>query len=228
MTDPTATSAQLNQEAAHDTGLYDPHVHDNQVVALYDTDAHAQAARDALVNSGVPPHAIQLASQASSGSHPQAASQEGEGGIWAAIRSLFVPDEDRAAYSHAVGRGHAVLLVTPEPGMDRQQMVRVLQGTGPVDFDAKLEQWRQAGYDAATPHPDYPSDASIRTGQRDSAPGDHVRSYVAPRAGTGLSGMGDVPERAVTSRTAAGEPGAAADQAATEGAGTSGANAPRR
>ena len=27
----------FNQQSAHDTGLYDPNVHDNQIVALYET-----------------------------------------------------------------------------------------------------------------------------------------------------------------------------------------------
>ena len=46
--------------AGHDTHLYDPNTHDNQIVALYNTDAEAQAARDKLVAAGVDSSAVQV------------------------------------------------------------------------------------------------------------------------------------------------------------------------
>ena len=156
-TDPT-----LNQSAAHDTGLYDPARHDNQIVAMYETDAQARSAKDSLVASGVPAAAIQLVSRTPETSTLGGVNAEdADSGVWGAIKSLFVPDEDRTAYTHAVGRGHAMLVVTPGMGHDRQMIVRTLEATDPVDFDARLEEWRQSGYDASTVHQDYAAAAAM-------------------------------------------------------------------
>lgn len=146
-------STQLNRASTHDGGLYDPAVHDNQIVAMYETDAQAQAAHDTLLKHGIAASSIRIVSE-SSGTGTTASTSDDEG-IWGAIKSMFAPDEDRTAYSHAVGRGHAMLIVTPEMGTDRQSIVQALESTDPVDFDAKLEEWRQAGYDTTAPHDEY-------------------------------------------------------------------------
>ena len=148
-------SQSLNQAAAHDTSLYDPNIHDNQIVAMYDTDADARAARDVLMRSNIPDSAIRVVSKGAETGTLGGVNAEDQGGVWGAIRSMFVPDEDRTAYTHAVGRGHAMLVVTPTGNVDRQNLVRILEGTNPVDFDARLEEWRQAGYDTTTAHADY-------------------------------------------------------------------------
>ncbi len=149
-------SQQLNQASAHDTGLYDESRHDNQIVAMYETDAQARSAKDMLVGKGVSASSIQLVSQGQdTGTLGGVNAEDANGGVWGAIRSLFVPDDDRSAYSHAVGRGHAMLVVTPAAGTDRVALVHALESTDPVDFDAKLEEWRQSGYDTTTPHKDY-------------------------------------------------------------------------
>ena len=136
----------FNQQAAHDTGLYDPNVHDNQIVALYESEDKARMARDKLIAAGVPAHAVKVMDR---GADPMAGGvdyESGNQGIWGAIKSLFMPDEDAHAYSHAIGRGHSMVVVTPTRDMDRHHVIEALESTGPVDFDAKLEEWRQAGY----------------------------------------------------------------------------------
>jgi uncharacterized protein (TIGR02271 family) len=140
-------SDSLNDTAAHDTGLYDPALHDNQIVAIYDTDEHAQSARHALVAAGVPNTAIRLVS----GGAATTTEDRTDEGFWGSIKSLFVPDDDRSAYSHAMQHGHAMVVVTPDSTTDRTKVIHVLEATNPIDFDAKLEEWRQSGYDYSTP-----------------------------------------------------------------------------
>ena len=139
-------SAGLNQNAAHETGLYDPSLHDNQIVALYDTLAHAKSAREKLLAAGVDSGAVQVmdkgADQMAGGVDYEAGNQ----GLWGSIKSLFIPDEDAHAYSHAVGAGHAMVVVTPNATANRSHIIEVLESTNPLDFDAKLEEWRQTGY----------------------------------------------------------------------------------
>ena len=147
----------LNDAAAHDTGLYDPARHDNQIVAMYETDVQARSARDALIAKNVPESAIRIVARGSdTGSVGGVNAEDSDSGVWGAIRSMFVPDDDRTAYTHAVGRGHAMLVVTPMTGgVSREVIIQTLENSNPVDFDAKLEEWRQAGYDTSTPHTDY-------------------------------------------------------------------------
>lgn len=138
----------LNQAAAHDTGLYDPNVHDNQIIAMFENDAKARAARDALVSNGIPESAVHLSGKGQGVADVSNAEDAG-GGLWGAIKSLFMPDEEAHGYAEGVRRGHAVLVVQPTAEMDRHQIIAVIEKSGPVDFDAKLEEWRQAGYNYA-------------------------------------------------------------------------------
>lgn len=165
---------------------YDHATHDNQVVAMYATDADAQAARQTLRSGGIPEDAIQLVSRdaaAGAGSIPG----EGDTGMWGAVRSLFVPDEDRNSYSHAIGHGHAMLVVTPTATTDRAHLVTMLEGTNPIDFDAKLQEWQSTGYDYSQPHEHYAAAAQTMGG---AAP-------VGYASGTGGTGSTVAPAQAV-------------------------------
>ena len=139
-------SASLNQGAAHETGLYDPSRHDNQIVALYDTRAHAEAAREKLLAAGVDSSSVQVMDKGADQMAGGVDYESGNQGLWGSIKSLFVPDEDAHAYSHAMGAGHAMVVVTPNAKANRNQIIEVLEGTNPLDFDSKLEEWRQSGY----------------------------------------------------------------------------------
>jgi len=168
-------SESLNEGAAHDTGLYDPNRYDNQIVAVYETRARAQAAKDALLAAGVPESAIQVLDRAEGdavGGVTRAEDRNQDEGFWGAIKNLFVPDEDRNAYGYAIDRGHAMVLVVPSAGMDRQRVIEVLEASDPIDFDAKLEEWRQAGYDYS------------------SAPRATERGRMEPTASSGGAGTG--------------------------------------
>ena len=158
-------SDRLNQAAAHDTGLYDPTVHDNHIVAMYDTDAQARAAHAALTSVGVPASAMQVVARgAETGTMGGVNAEDRDSGVWSSIRSLFAPEDDRSDYSHAIGRGHAMLVVTPTGSMDRQKIIQTLEASDPVDFDAKLAEWRQSGYDTTTPHADYAANTGYVAG----------------------------------------------------------------
>ena len=168
----------LNQAAAHDTGLYDPNVHDNQIVAMFEDDEKARAARDALVANGVPESAIHLSNR-DQGVADVTTAEDAGGGLWSAIKSLFMPDEEAHGYAEGVRRGHAVVVVQPTAEMDRHRVITVLESSNPIDFDAKLEEWRQAGYN-------YPGSgtagASTATGVASDTSG--MRSVDTTAAGT--------------------------------------------
>ena len=131
----------------YDTGLFDPNVHDNQIVALYETDDDARAARDSLVAAGLEPNAVQVMGRQADPMAGGVNYEQGDQGIWGAIKGLFMPDQDAHAYNHAVEKGHAMVVVTPTAATDRHHIIEVLESTGPINFDARLEEWRQSGYD---------------------------------------------------------------------------------
>ena len=137
----------LNNAAAHDSGLYDPNLHDNQIVALYETMAEANKARDVLVHAGVDSNSIQVMDKSTDTMAGGVDYEAGNQGMWGAIKSLFVPDDEAHAYSHAIGKGHAMVVVSPAQTANRDVIIHTLEGTNPIDFDAKLEEWRQSGYD---------------------------------------------------------------------------------
>jgi uncharacterized protein (TIGR02271 family) len=149
-TNTNARADTLNQAAAHDTGIYDPNIHDNQIVAMYETEARARAARDTLISNGVPERAVQVTNNEQDRSFGDPDYQRSESGLWGALKNLFMPNEEAHGYAEGVRRGHAILVVHPDTTMDRHGLVELLESTDPVDFDAKLEEWRQAGYSYPT------------------------------------------------------------------------------
>ncbi|HEY0204321.1 MAG TPA: YsnF/AvaK domain-containing protein [Acetobacteraceae bacterium] len=137
----------LNDAASHDKGLYNPDTHDNQIVALYETMSEANKARDMLVHAGVSSESIQVMDKASDTMAGGVDYEAGNQGMWGAIKSLFVPDEEAHAYNHAISKGHAMVVVSPARSANREAIIHTLEATNPIDFDAKLEEWRQSGYD---------------------------------------------------------------------------------
>ncbi len=142
-------SASLNQASAHETGLYDSTKHDNQIVALYETRAQADAAKAKLVAAGIDSGAVQVTDREADRMAGGVDYEAGDQGLWGSIKSMFMPDEDAHAYKHAIGAGHAMVVVTPNATANRSHIIEVLETTNPMDFDSKLEEWRQSGYNYA-------------------------------------------------------------------------------
>jgi len=166
--------------SASDNPAYDPDVYENQLVAVYDTRAQADAARDALVAAGISHSAIQVLDRGP-GDTGRPATDEG---FWGTLKSLFAPEEDINAYSHAIGRGHAMVVVTPGSASERQTALRTLETTDPIDFDARLEEWRQSGYDYSQPNR---SLATTETATAESAIGGAAVTDTSLRSTAGLT-----------------------------------------
>lgn len=140
-------SSDPSSTAPHDTRMYDPNVHDNQIVALYETRADAESARQKLLDAGIDNAALRVMDKEADTMAGGVDYDAGDQGLWGSIKSLFVPDEDAHGYRHAIGVGHAMLVVTPSVTANREQIIDLLEATNPLDFDSKLAEWRQSGYD---------------------------------------------------------------------------------
>ncbi len=230
----------------HDTHLYDPTMQDNQIVALYETLVEAKAAKQALLAAGVDEAAIQVmdgsghadSSDTMPVSPPAMTEGTTDGGFWSTLGNLFAPHEDTHAYGHALERGHAMLVVMPAKTANRGSIIEVLEHSGPINFDARLEEWRQTGYDYSSSNALHTETATGAATGSGTAMGD-VKNASAdawgeftrkrPRVGTrdAQTGSGSVRSYSV-SRPDTDRDGGNLDTASTMGATTSGMNAPRK
>jgi hypothetical protein len=176
---------------------YDADLHDNQIVAMYDTAAEAEAAAQALRAHGFPSGCMRVLAQGKvlDALAPATETPSEDHSIWTAIASLFVPHDDRTTFQSVIARGHAMLVVSPDATMDRQHLIHLLEETNPVDLDARQAEWLQAGQPLATGYTSAPettadspaaqeAEANYRAGRRESAPqASRVRSYIIDRDG---------------------------------------------
>ena len=212
-TNTSGGSDDYNAGAGHDSGFYDPDRHDNQIVAVFENEAAAGLAQDALVGAGVPASQVHIVAHVG-GDAAKGVSQVEDKAvgdqILSGFMSLFSSHDDHQDYTHAVDQGHAMVVVTPAGDTDRHRVIQLLEQSGPIDFDAKLAEWRQAGYDQSGAARSPQHDTDRRVAQREPAAqggASRVRSYVADRE-TGMDTGGVVTN-------------------ATPGATSSGMNSPR-
>lgn len=135
----------LNTNASHETGLYDPSVQDNRMVVMYDTRAAAEAARDRLA-AQISSINAQIVEETADHANAGVNSEGGNTGLFGALKGLFAQDAEVHGLAEGVRSGQALLVIHPAPG-SREQIISLIEATSPVDFDAKLERWRTAGWD---------------------------------------------------------------------------------
>lgn len=166
----------------------------HQIVAIFETYKRALAARDRLAEEGIPASEMTILDRdAETGTET-----ETNEGVWASIRRLFVPDDDRHGYAEGIDRGHAVLTVRPSSG-EPERIASILESFEPIDFDARMDEWRDTGWSGRSAYADtgvagpgaHPSgsdevipvvEEQVRVGKRSVERGGvRVRSYVVER-----------------------------------------------
>lgn len=126
------------------------------ITALYDDQAQAQTAMSKLVAAGFSQSSIRLTpgsstttTRSSTGSYDHT---RDEGGFWAGLKDLFMPEEDRYAYTEGLSRGGTLLTATVEDSRVPAAM-DILEENGSVDLDEREASWRKegwSGYEGAT------------------------------------------------------------------------------
>ena len=172
------------EHGGHPTTLYDPAAHDDQIVVMFDTRESAQTALDRLNAEGIGANS-EITDRTSDGANAGVNSEGGNTGLWGSLKGLFAPDDEVHGFAEGVRRGHALLVLHPELE-SRDRVIQVLEASNPIDFDARLEQWRTDGWknlraqEAATMGSE--STARPRVGMRDTTLGSgSIRRYYAPR-----------------------------------------------
>ncbi|HZG47560.1 MAG TPA: YsnF/AvaK domain-containing protein [Allosphingosinicella sp.] len=126
------------------------------VTALFDTRQEAEAAKARLQSSNIDADRIRVidkdsssSSSSSSGgssSYGSSSSTGGDGrGFFASLSDMFMPDEDRHAYSEGISRGGFLVCAEIEEG-EADEAIRILEESNSVDFEERQEQWRGDGW----------------------------------------------------------------------------------
>ena len=126
------------------------------ITALFDTKADADAGAERLRQAGVDAGNVSVHDQTThKTAGPNSAGEDR--GLWASIKNVFVPHEDRHTYEEGIRRGGFLLTADVDDDMT-PAAVKALEEANTVDLDARSQEWRSDGWDYAAPRED--SDAS--------------------------------------------------------------------
>jgi hypothetical protein len=140
--------------------------HAYTLTALFESRSAAERAVDKLLAAGFSRHAVRLVPgfeedrdhEPGDRASPRRGDPDGPG-LFGPLASLFLPDEDRAAYGEGLRRGGFLVSVeADEAGHDRAR--DILDDEGTIDMDEREDAWRAEGWSAARGGPE-------RAGRRD-------------------------------------------------------------
>jgi stress response protein YsnF len=121
----------------------------NALVAVFENQADAQRAHDALTSDGFSQDNLRLTSAEGA---ETTTSRSGNGGgdksFGQKIGSIFGfgKDNDNETYSEAVRRGNCVLSVDVADDDEANRAEGILEQHDPVDIDERTAQWRESGW----------------------------------------------------------------------------------
>jgi uncharacterized protein (TIGR02271 family) len=110
---------------------------------MFDSRSQAEAARERLTQSRIDADDVRIVDQSSSA---QSGGSSGEGeGLWSAIKSAFMPPEDRHPYEEGMRRGGYLLCARVDEDC-ADEAIRILDESESVDLNAREESWRSEGW----------------------------------------------------------------------------------
>uniref|UniRef100_UPI0035C9FF25 hypothetical protein n=1 Tax=uncultured Sphingomonas sp. TaxID=158754 RepID=UPI0035C9FF25 len=149
------------------------------ITALFDTKADADAGAERLRQAGVDAGHVGVHDQTTHKTAGAYSTTEDKG-LWASIKNVFVPHEDRHTYEEGIRRGG--FLLTADVDDDKTPAaVQALEEANSVDLDARSQEWRADGWDYAASTDDVEAfeDGSV-FGHRDlDHGGQRFRSYLS-------------------------------------------------
>jgi uncharacterized protein (TIGR02271 family) len=132
-----------------------------KVTAIYDSKDDAQQAKQRLLELGVADEHVQILTENASGT-PDTESTGEHKGLWASIKEMFIPDEDRRAFEESIRRGGFLLVASVEADQ-ADAAIEALEGTNAVDLDRRQDQWKAEGSAGQGPAPVTPALATDPT-----------------------------------------------------------------
>lgn len=166
------------------------------ITAVFDTEAEALRAREALAAQGFDRASIHV-HRHSTTAHTGASDPNTDKGFWQSLAELFVPDDDRPSYEEAARRGGVVLSMQADDSRFASA-ADILEANGAVDLDEREASWRSEGWTGRA------SSDGLGYGQPDGTPGNPSGTMLSrgvdDALGTNISGAR--PEHESAARTA--------------------------
>jgi stress response protein YsnF len=103
----------------------------HSIVAVYESRAHAERARDRLMQLGIPATDIRL----SADSGAERVEVERRGGFWDWLFGNDIPEHDRSWYDANLRGGRTAVSVLVRDEAERDRVAEVLEEFDPIDFD---------------------------------------------------------------------------------------------
>ena len=108
------------------------------ITAVYDDEVAALHACEQLISSGVAADDVRLVDQNLSRS-------DADKTIWESLADFLIIDADRPLYDESLRRG-GYLLTTRVDDEISDEVISMLDQTGPIDLDERSAQWRAEGW----------------------------------------------------------------------------------
>ncbi len=122
------------------------HTNHENVVAVFDTEAHADAAVRDLKAAGVPDHDISRHARDTMGGDRMETNAPVEQGFWGRLFGTEPPVHDRAVYDRTVESGGAVVAVRIQGSNgDGSRVLEILERHNPIDVDERAAHYGLAG-----------------------------------------------------------------------------------
>ena len=159
---------------------------DQTIVALFDNRADAEAAVAKLVEAGISRTSISLTSgkgeRYTSASTSAYDYRRDEGGFWASMKDLFMPEEDRYAYAEGLNRGGTVITAKIDTAHAVMAEEVLESAGGSLDLEQEEAGWRSSGWTG------YSAAAGSTAAAGTSTAG--LAATPTSRTGTGTVGLG--------------------------------------
>jgi uncharacterized protein (TIGR02271 family) len=133
------------------------------ITATYDSEADAQRAQERLLELGLPREHTNILDQRSR--DPAVSAGAEHKGLWASIKEMFMPEEDRRTFEESIRRGGYLLIATVD---DRyaDEAIEALDASNAVDLDRRQEEWRAEGWTGRGAAPSERSESGLASTER--------------------------------------------------------------
>ena len=156
---------------------------DQTIVALFENRADAEAAVQKLTTAGVARSSIGITSGKGERYMKSATSsydyRRDEGGFWASMKDLFMPEEDRYAYAEGLSRGGTVVTAKIDAAHAVMAEEVLESAGGSLDLEQEEAGWRSSGWSGYS-----------ATGTTAAAGAAGLAATTAARTGTAALGSG--------------------------------------
>jgi uncharacterized protein (TIGR02271 family) len=149
------------------------------ILMHFDSRSDAQKATDALAQAGVSRGSIRMLPEAETTGYKRTSTtssydhEKDEGGFFASLGDMFLPDEDRYAYAEGMSRGGVTLSVTADEGQI-ERLSEIAERYGAVDMDERETTWRSEGWKGYTGASSATSTRGASTAARSTSEGEEA------------------------------------------------------